>query len=48
MDARGRGGKVALIVAVRPTPPDRVPHSLWFAKKALRIKITVRGGPLSR
>jgi len=41
MDTRGRGGKVALIVTVRPTPPDRLPHSLWFAKKALSIKITV-------
>jgi hypothetical protein len=44
MDSRGRGGKVALIVTVRPSQPDRLPHSLWFATKALRIKITVGRG----
>lgn len=41
MDSRGRGGKVALVVTVRPTPAERLPHSLFFAKKALSIKITV-------
>ncbi|KAI8471335.1 MAG: hypothetical protein J3K34DRAFT_506797 [Monoraphidium minutum] len=37
---RGRGGKLALIVTVRPTPAERLPHSLFFAQKALSIKIT--------
>ncbi|GBF97531.1 hypothetical protein Rsub_10454 [Raphidocelis subcapitata] len=40
MDARGRGGRVALVVTLRPTPPERLHHSLLFAQKALRIRIT--------
>ena len=44
MDARGRGGKVALLVTVRPTPAERLHHSLLFAQKALKIKLTVRTG----